>query len=163
LNQSLTIRGIARCATSRHQRRTTVLALDQPKSAISASCRKAWSNKNYHGSHGYFCLPDILWKSRLGPFIEQNPTLGPLLRKASVTRRAKKANECFVTIATTILSMEILASSFGGWSSLYPEAANNARAFLRRNSVNAQTLLMDYYVYRSKHSNIFAKLSPPSP
>src|SRR6516162_11601117 len=89
--------------------------------------------ESYHGSHGYFCLPDILWKSRLGPFIEQNPTLGPLLRKASVTRRAKKANECFVTIATTILSMEILASSFAGWSSLYPEAANKARAFLRRN------------------------------
>jgi len=124
-------------------------------------CRNVF--ESYHGSHGYFCLPDILWKSRLGPFIEQNPTLGPLLRKASVTRRAKKANECFVTIATTILSMEILASSFAGWSSLYPEAANNARAFLRRNSVNAQTLLMDYYVYRSKHSNIFAKLSPPSP
>ena len=89
--------------------------------------------ESYHGSQGYFCLPDILWKSRLGPFIDQDPTLGPLLRKASVTRRAKKANECFVTIATTILSMEILASSFAGWSSLYPEAANKARAFLRRN------------------------------
>ena len=21
--------------------------------------------ESYHGSHGYFCLPDILWKSRL--------------------------------------------------------------------------------------------------
>ena len=83
--------------------------------------------------------------------------------RSAATAVPTKANECFVTIATTILSMEILASSFAGWSSLYPEAANNARAFLRRNSVNAQTLLMDYYVYRSKHSNIFAKLSPPSP
>ena len=119
--------------------------------------------ESYHGSHGYFCLPDILWKSRLGPFIEQNPTLGPLLRKASVTRRAKKANECFVTIATTILSMEILASSFGGWSSLYPEAAKKARAFQRRNSVNPQTPLMNYYVYRSKYSTVLGKLSPPSP
>ena len=25
--------------------------------------------ESYHGVHGYACLPDILWKSRLGPFI----------------------------------------------------------------------------------------------
>ena len=118
--------------------------------------------KSYHASHGYFCLPDILWKSRLGPFIESDPTLGPLLRRASTARRAKKANECFVTIATTILSMEILASNFVGWSSLYPTAGEKARAFLlKRNTLNSQTPLLDYYVYPSKYSNVFAKLAPP--
>ena len=115
--------------------------------------------ESYHASHGYFCLPDILWKSRLGPFIESDPTLGPLLRRASTARRAKKANECFVTIATTILSMEILASNFVGWSSLYPTAGEKARAFLlKRNTLNSQTPLLDYY---SKYSNVFAKLAPP--
>ena len=119
--------------------------------------------ESYHASRGYFCLPDILWKSRLGPFIEGDPTLGPLLRRASTARRAKKANECFLTIATTILSMEILASNFAGWSSLYPAAGEKARAFLlKRNTLNSQTPLLDYYVYPSKYSNVFAKLAPPN-
>ena len=118
--------------------------------------------ESYHASHGYFCLPDILWKSRLGPLIEGDPTLGPLLRRASTARRAKKANECFVTIATTILSMEILASNIAGWSSLYPAAGEKARGFLlKRNTLNPQTPLLDYYVYPSKYSNVFAKLGPP--
>jgi hypothetical protein len=117
--------------------------------------------ESYHASHGY-CLPDILWKSRLGPFIEGDPTLGPLLRRASTAKRAKKTNECFVTIATTILSMEILASNFVGWSSLYPAAGEKARAFLlKRNTLNSQTPLLDYYVYPSKYSNVFARLAPP--
>jgi len=117
--------------------------------------------ESYHASHGYFCLPDILWKSRLGPFIEGDPTLGPLLRRASTAKRAKKANECFVAIATTILSMEILASNFAGWSSFYPAAGEKARAFLlKRNTLDPQTPLLDYYVYPSKYSNVFAKLAP---
>ena len=119
--------------------------------------------ESYHASHGYFCLPDILWKSRLGPFIEGDPTLGPLLRSASTAKRAKKANECFVTIATTILSMEILASNFAGWSRLYPAAGEKARGFLlKRRTLNPQTPLLDYYVYPSKYSNVFAKLAPPT-
>jgi hypothetical protein len=118
--------------------------------------------ESYHASHGYFCLPDILWKSRLGPFIEGDPTLGPLLRSASIAKRAKKANERFVTIATTILSMEILASNFAGWSSLYPAAGEKARGFLlKRNTLNPRTPLLDHYVYPSKYSNVFAKLAPP--
>jgi hypothetical protein len=118
--------------------------------------------ESYHASHGYFCLPDILWKSRLGPLIERDPTFRPLLRKASMARRAKKANECFVTIAATILSMEILASNFAGWSGLDPQATEKARTFLRQNRANSQTPLLDYYVYPSKYSNVFAKLSPPT-
>jgi hypothetical protein len=108
-----------------------------------------------------FCLPDILWKLRLGPFIEGDPTLGPLLRSTSTAKRAKKVNECFVTIATTILSMEILTSNFAGWSSLDPAAGEKARAYLKRNTFNPQTPLLDYYVYPSKYSNVFAKLAPP--
>ena len=30
--------------------------------------------ESYHGLHGYGCLPDILWKAGLGPFIEIAPT-----------------------------------------------------------------------------------------
>ena len=84
-----------------------------------------------------------------------------MLRTASTAKRAKKANECFVTIAITILSMEILASNIAGWSSLYPAAGEKARAFLKRNTLNPQTPLLDYYIYPCKYSNVFAKLAPP--
>ena len=130
-----------------------------PESLIK-QCRNVI--ESYHASRGHFCLPDILWKSLLGPFIEGDPTLCALLRKASTAKSAKKANECFVTIATIILSMEILASNFAGWSSIYPAAGEKARAFLlKRNRLNPQTPLLDYYVYPSKYSNVFAKLAPP--
>ena len=114
--------------------------------------------ESYHASHGYFCLPDMLWKSRLGPLIESDPTLRKLLRTASTARSAKKANENFVTIAAMLLSLEILASSFAGWSGLFPEAANKARGVLKRNAVGLP--LMELYVYPPKYSNVLVKLSP---
>ena len=88
--------------------------------------------ESYHELHGYACLPDILWKSRLGPFIEAHQEFRHLLKKASTTRSAKKANEGFVQIATTILALEILASSFAGWSAIHPEAGLKAVAILKR-------------------------------
>jgi hypothetical protein len=114
--------------------------------------------ESYHASHGYFCLPDMLWKSRLGPLIERDPTLRKLLRTASTARSAKKANENFVTIAAMLLSLEILASSFAGWSELFPEAGNKARDVVKRNAVGLP--LMEFYVYPAKYSNVLLKLSP---
>ena len=38
-----------------------------PKS-LTVQCRSLI--ESYHELHGYACLPDMLWKSRLGPFIE---------------------------------------------------------------------------------------------
>src|SRR6516225_12372937 len=67
--------------------------------------------ESYHDVHGFACLRDVLWRSRLGPFIERHLELRQLLRKASRTRSAKKFHEGFVRIATTILSLEIRASS----------------------------------------------------
>ena len=130
-----------------------------PESLI-AHCRNVI--ESHHAATGYSCLPDILWKSHLGPFIELHPTLQQLLKMGSVARRAKKANECFVAIAASILSMEILASNFFGWTNLYPEAGEQARVLLRRRAANLKTPLLDYYVFPSGHSNVFAKLSPPS-
>src|SRR3974390_1152263 len=68
--------------------------------------------ESYHELHGYSCLPDILWKARLGPFIQTHREFRQLLRKASTTRSAKRSNEGFSQIATTLLSVEILASGF---------------------------------------------------
>ena len=120
--------------------------------------------ESYHEVHGYACLPDILWKSRLGPFIEKHRELRQFLRKASTTRSAKKANDGFVRIATTILALEILASSFAGWGALYPDAADGARTILKSTARGAHMPLMEFYLYPPKYisSAAIATLAPPA-
>jgi hypothetical protein len=120
--------------------------------------------ESYHELHGYNCLPDILWKARLGPFIQAHREFRQLLKKASTTRSAKKSNEGFVRIATTILSLEILASSFAGWSAIYPQAASRAHAILKRNARGPHMPLMEFYLYPPKHisSAAIAALAPPA-
>jgi hypothetical protein len=120
--------------------------------------------ESYHELHGYTCLPDILWKARLGPFIETHREFRQLLRKASTTRSAKKSNQGFVRIATTLLSLEILASSFAGWSAIYPQAASRAQAILKRTARSPNTPLMDFYLYPPKYisSAAIATLAPPA-
>jgi len=106
--------------------------------------------ESFHELHGYACLPDILWKARLGPFIETHSELRDLLRKASTTRSAKKSNQGFVRIATQILSLEILASHFGGWSAMYPDATAKAESTLRLHTRSAHMPLLDFYLYPPK-------------
>lgn len=132
-----------------------------PKS-LTAQCRSLI--ESYHDLHGYACLPDVLWKSRLGPFIETHREFRQLLKKASTTRSAKKSHEGFVRIATTILSLEILASSFAGWSAIYPEAGSMAHAILKRNARSPHMPLMEFYLYPPKYisSAAIATLAPPA-
>lgn len=120
--------------------------------------------ESYHEVHGFACLPDILWKSRLGPFIEQHRELRQFLRRASKTRSAKKSHQGFVRIATTILSLEILASSFAGWGAIYPGAADSARDALRRSGNGQHMPLMEFYLYPPKYisSTAVATLTPPT-
>jgi hypothetical protein len=131
-----------------------------PKS-LTAQCQSLI--ESYHELHGYSCLPNILWKARLGPFIQAHREFRQLLRKASTTRSAKKSNEGFVRIATKILSLEILASSFAGWSAIYPEAGSMAHAILRRNARSPHMPLMEFYLYPPKYisSAAIAALAPP--
>jgi hypothetical protein len=119
--------------------------------------------ESYHDVHGYACLPDMLWRARLGPFIERHRELRQRLRKASTTRSAKKSNQGFVAIATAIFSLEILASNFAGWSVLYPDAGARALAILKRQSGASLTPLMDFYLYPPKYISSVAitKLTPP--
>src|ERR1700676_4338727 len=119
--------------------------------------------ESYHELHGYACLPDILWKARLGPFIEKHREFRRLLKKASTTRSAKKSNQGFVRIASTILSLAILASSFAGWRAIYPEAGLLALAILKRNARSPQMPLMEFYLYPPKYisSAAIATLVPP--
>jgi hypothetical protein len=119
---------------------------------------------SYHELHGYACLPNVLWRARLGHFIEAHQEFRQLLKKASTTRSAKKSNEGFVLIATTILSLEILASSFAGWSAIYPQAGLIARAILQHNARSPHMPLMEFYLYPPKYisSAAIATLAPPT-
>jgi hypothetical protein len=132
-----------------------------PQSLLS-QCRSLI--EGYHGLHGHSSLPDILWKAGLGPFIESHREFRRLLRKASTTRSAKKSNEGFTQIATTLLSLEILANNFAGWSAIYPQAASTARAILRRHTRHSRSPLMDSYLYPPKYmsSAAIATLAPPA-
>jgi hypothetical protein len=132
-----------------------------PKS-LTAQCQGLI--ESYHELHGYACLPNMLWKARLGPFIQAHQELRQLLKKASTTRSAKKSNEGFVRIATTILSLEILASSFAGWSAIYPEAGSLAQAILKQNARSPHMPLMEFYLYPPKYlsSAAVATLIPPA-
>jgi hypothetical protein len=118
---------------------------------------------SYHELHGYACLPNILWKARLGHFIEAHQEFRHLLKKASTTRSAKKSNESFILIATAILSLEILASRFAGWSAIYPQAGLMARAILQQNARSPDMPLMEFYLYPPKYisSAAIATLAPP--
>jgi hypothetical protein len=129
--------------------------------SLTAQCRSLI--ESYHALHGYACLPDILWKARIGPFIESHEEFRQLLKKASTTRSAKKSNEGFVRIATTMLSLEILASGFAGWNAIYPEAGSAAQAILKRNASTPHMPLMEFYLYPPKYmsSAAVATLTPP--
>ncbi|MGY3551417.1 hypothetical protein ACVWZ4_006742 [Bradyrhizobium sp. USDA 4472] len=120
--------------------------------------------ESYHEVHGFASLPNMLWRFRMGPLIERHQELRQLLRKASTTRSAKKANEGFVQIATTILALEILASSFAGWNAIYPIAGEAAREVLQRNAHGAHMPLMDFYLYPPKQISAaaIATLTPPA-
>lgn len=119
--------------------------------------------ESFHDLHGYSCLPDLLWKARLGPFIEAHAPLRQVLRKASTTRSAKKSNAGFVRIASTILSLEILASRFAGWSSIYPREATTSREILKAAARGPQNPLIEFYLYPPKYLNsaAIAALAPP--
>lgn len=119
--------------------------------------------ESHHRVHGYGALADLLWKSGLGPFIESQPELRQLLKQASTSRSAKRANAGFVQIAATILALEILASSFAGWAGRYPEAAVIAGALLKALPSNQQLPLMAFYLYPQQHvgPDAMAVLAPP--
>lgn len=122
---------------------------------LTTQCRSLI--EGYHALHGHSCLPDMLWKSGLKEFIEAHHECRQLLRTASTTRSAKKSNESFMAIAKIILSLEILASNFSGWSTIYPDAGLKAHALLLANQQSGQMPLMDFYLYQSKYVTTAAR------
>jgi hypothetical protein len=96
--------------------------------ALAIKCQRLI--ETYHAKHGYACLRDTLWQPELRDFIQTHNEIAKIFKRAAVARSAKQANKGFVLIATTILSLEILASNFAGWSASFPFEIRKATAIL---------------------------------
>jgi hypothetical protein len=131
-----------------------------PKS-LTAKCRQLI--ETYHGINGYSCLPDMLWHVNVRGFIETRKDFAQIFKRASTIRSAKRANEGYVLIATTILALEVLGSGFANWGIRFPAAKRKADAMLVRYTINSRTYLMHKYLYpRSYISPAFIRaLAPP--
>jgi hypothetical protein len=86
-----------------------------------------------------------------------------IFKRASTARSAKRANEGFVLIATTVLSLEVLANDFATWSAKYPSAKRRARAILQEFTLSSRAGLMDRYLYPRSYINpaFINALAPP--
>jgi hypothetical protein len=132
-----------------------------PKS-LAAKCRRLI--ETYHAMNGYACLPDMLWQPKLRDFIEMHKDFRQVFKRASTSRSAKRANEGFVLIATTVLSLEVLVSDFASWSAKYPAAKRRAHAILQEYTLNSRTWLIDRYLCPHSYINsaFINALAPPS-
>jgi hypothetical protein len=100
----------------------------------------------HHQAVGYACLPDLLWNEQTRNLIMSYENLRAVLKKASTTQSAKKANEGYLLIATIILSLETLASDFAGWGTRFPNGKRKAAELVANFFPNSRTRLMDIYL-----------------
>jgi hypothetical protein len=128
---------------------------------LAAKCRRLI--ETYHAMNGYTCLPDMLWQPELRDFIDMHKDFRDIFKRSSIARSAKRANEGYVLIATTILSLEVLASDFASWSAKYPAAKRRAHAILQEYTMSSRTWLMDRYLYPRSYINpaFINALAPP--
>jgi hypothetical protein len=112
---------------------------------LAIKCRQLI--ESYHAIYGYVGLPDMLWLSDARDIIESHRDLMRVFTKASKARGAKRANASFLLIATTIVSLEVLARDFSGWGKRFPAAQREAEKVLGELSQLRRTWLMDLYLF----------------
>jgi hypothetical protein len=114
---------------------------------LALKCRKLV--ESYHAIHGYARLPDMLWHSDARDIIECHRDLMQVFRNASKSRCAKRANDSFLLIATTIVSLEVLARDYSGWGRRFPAAKREAEAMFAGFPAQQRNWFMDKYLYPS--------------
>lgn len=129
---------------------------------LTVKCRKLIGN--YHAIYGYVDLPDMFWHSDARDIIERQRDLAQIFRRASKSKRAKRANDAFLHIATMIVAIEVLARDFAGWGKRCPAAKREADKILG-NPPRQRVWLMDLYLnpplgVRRGFANA---LAPPAP
>jgi hypothetical protein len=112
---------------------------------LAIKCRKLI--ESYHAIYGYVGLPDMLWLSDARDIIERHRDLARIFKRASKSRGAKRANESFLLIATTIVSLEVLARDFSGWGNRFPTAKREAEKVLGGLPQLRRAWLMDLYLF----------------
>jgi hypothetical protein len=112
---------------------------------LAAKCRKLI--ESYHAMYGFVGLPDMLWLSDARDVIECHEELTQLFKKASRSRGAKRANDSFLLIATTIVSLEVLARDYANWGKQFPAAQREAKKVLGDIPSRKRTWLMDLYLF----------------
>jgi hypothetical protein len=112
---------------------------------LARKCRKLI--ESYHATHGFGCLPDMLWQSDARDIIECHRELTWLFKTASKSRAAKRANHSLLLIATVIVSLEVLARDFARLGQALSQREAGGGADARRLSAAGRTWLMDLYLY----------------
>jgi hypothetical protein len=112
---------------------------------LASKCRQLI--ESYHAIYGYVGLPDMLWLSDARDIIECHRDLTRIFKKAAKARAAKRANDSFLLIATTIVSLEVLARDFSGWGKRFPAAKREAERVLGDLPQLRRTWLMDLYLF----------------
>jgi hypothetical protein len=112
---------------------------------LATKCRRLI--ESYHAIYGYVGLPDMLWLSDAREIIERDRELTRIFRRAARSRAAKRANDSFLQIATTIVALEVLARDFSGWGKRFPAAKRQAEKILGGLPQLRRTWLMDLYFF----------------
>jgi hypothetical protein len=130
---------------------------------LAAKCRKLV--ESYHEIHGYGHLPDMLWHSDARDIIECHRDLARVFKNASKSRRAKRANDSLLLIATIVVSLEVLARDFSGWGKRFPAAKREAEKTLVDLPLREPNWFMDKYLYPSLtlHREFAGALAPSTP
>ena len=105
---------------------------------LAIKCRRLI--ESYHAIYGYVGLPDMLWLSDARDIIERDRELTRIFKRAARSRAAKRANNSFLHIATTIVSLEVLARDFSGWGKRFPAAKCEAEKILEPAAATAAHL-----------------------
>jgi len=98
-----------------------------------------------------------------GDFIESQRDFSHVFKSAAKERVAKRADNGFVLIATTICSLEVLTRNFAGWGARSPLARRKAEALVDEYLSKPRVWLIDMYRYPQRHINppFINPLAPP--
>jgi hypothetical protein len=118
---------------------------------LAGKCRELVAKS--HAANAHPNLADTLWHSGAREIIDRNRELRQIFKGSSKVRSAKQTNQALLFIATTIVSLEVLARDFAGWGTLFPDAKRKAEETLRPSLLRPRTWLMDTYVYASPAIN----------
>jgi len=129
---------------------------------LAAKCRQLL--ESYHAMHGYTSLPDMIWQCDARDIVECHRELARDFRSASRSRGARRANDSFLSIATSILAVEVLARDFAGWGKRFPVAKREAETILVDSPTRRRLWFMDQYLYPSlsMQREMAGDLTPPN-